>query len=485
MAILTIRQKSETRTAEFTPPLLLSDALQRAGVLLDHPCGRRGVCGKCAVEVRGSISEPNALEDKAGARLSCQTMLFGDAEVILPEEKTISVLTDEDISNTEPKEQAADSRDLSLGMAVDIGTTTLVTSIYDLSTGDCLLSSGRENPQCAVAADVMSRIQAALEGKLGLLHDLILNAIPAPGTAPYPIRKVVIVGNTAMLYFLTRKDPGSLSRAPFDADDLFGRFEEIHGIPSFLPPCMNAFVGADITASVLASGMCRTPDTALLADIGTNGELALWKNGTLYVTSTAAGPAFEGAAISQGSLSVNGAIDRVWMEDGTLHTHVIGDISAKSICGSGLLDAVAVMLETGAIDESGAMNDDRFELAENVALLPKDIRQVQLAKSAIRAGIETLLASSGTDVSDIETFYIAGGFGSHLSPESAAEIGLVPPALEEKAFILGNAALKGAAEMLLHPEKILEAEAIAARSRHVDLGGNPLFNELFVEHMLF
>lgn len=367
-------------------------------------------------------------------------------------------------------------------MALDIGTTTLALSVRDLSSGEMLLTSEMENPQRMIAADVMSRIQAALCGNGPFLRDLVLGAFRNP---PSEIRKAVIVGNTAMLYFLTGKDPVSLSRAPFSADDLFGRIENVNGIPSFLPPCMNAFVGADITAAVLASGMCDHPETALLADIGTNGELALWKNGTLYVTSTAAGPAFEGASIFQGSLSVNGAIDRVWIENGMIRIHVIGDVPAKSICGSGLLDAVAVMLETGAIDESGAMDGDCFELAENVALLSRDVRQVQLAKSAIRAGIETLLASSGTDVSEIETFYIAGGFGSHLSPESAAEIGLIPPALASKAVILGNAALRGAEVMLLDPAKTKEAERIAACSKHVDLGGNPLFNDLFVEHMGF
>ena len=471
MAILTIHRNSETRTAEFEPPLLLSDALTKAGILVDHPCGGRGACGKCAAEVRGVVSEPNAQEKKAGARLSCQTILLGDAEVFLPEEQEFSGSAD------------GPDDEVFLVMAVDIGTTTLEATFFDLDTGETFHAS-KQNPQCSVAADVMSRIQAALEGKLGLLQELILNALPNAQTCD-SIRAAVIVGNTAMLYFLTGKDPVRLSRAPFEADDLFGRIENVNGIPAFLPPCMNAFVGADITAAVLASGMCDHPETALLADIGTNGELALWKNGTLYVTSTAAGPAFEGATISQGSLSVTGAIDRVWIENGTIRIHVIGDAPAKSICGSGLLDAVAVMLETGAIDESGAMDAERFPLAENVSLLPRDVRQVQLAKSAIRAGIETLLASSGTSVSEIKTFYIAGGFGSHLSPESATAIGLIPPALAGKAVILGNAALRGAEIMLLDSAKTPMAGQIAARSKHVDLGGNPLFNELFVENMLF
>ena len=368
------------------------------------------------------------------------------------------------------------------GLALDIGTTTLALSIRDLCTGEERLRCEKDNPQRMVAADVMSRIQAAMNGNGSFLQELVLGALKDP---PSEIRKAVIVGNTAMLYFLLGKDPESLSHAPFSADDLFGRTEEILGIPSYLPPCMNAFVGADTTAAVLSSGMCDREEIALLADIGTNGELALWKEGTLYVTSTAAGPAFEGAGISQGSSAKRGAIDKVWAEEGQVRVHVIGEVPARSICGSGLLDAVSVMLDLGILDETGAMQEGRFPLSENVSLTRKDIRSVQLAKGAIRAGIETLAHSSGTALTEIRTLYIAGAFGSHLSIESAVRTGLIPMLLRDHVTVLGNAALRGAEEMLLDPGKIREAEAVAGRSKHVDLGGNPLFNQLFVEQMLF
>ncbi|MBQ7601959.1 MAG: DUF4445 domain-containing protein, partial [Lachnospiraceae bacterium] len=333
-----------------------------------------------------------------------------------------------------------------------------------------------------IAADVMSRIGAAMKGSGPFLRELVLSALKNP---PSEIKKAVIVGNTAMLHFLLGKDPEALSHAPFEADDLFGRTEDILGIPSYLPPCMNAFVGADTTAAVLAAGMCDREEISLLADIGTNGELALWKDGTLYVTSTAAGPAFEGAGISQGSGAIPGSIDKIRIENGAIRVHVIGEDAAKSICGSGLLDAVAAMIALDALDETGAMETQRFPLTENVSLTRKDIRSVQLAKGAVRAGIETLAKVSGTDLSEISTLYLAGNFGSHLSVESAAAIGLIPPVLRDRTKVLGNAALKGAGIMLLDPSKIQKAERIASLSRHVDLGGNPLFNELFVEHMLF
>ena len=367
-------------------------------------------------------------------------------------------------------------------MALDIGTTTLALSVYDLSSGEELLRCEMDNPQRMIAADVMSRIGASLKGSGPFLQELVLSTLKNP---PAGIQKAVIAGNTAMLYFLLGKDPEALSHAPFEADDLFGRTEDILGIHAYLPPCMNAFVGADTTAAVLFSGMCDREEVSLLADIGTNGELALWKDGMLYVTSTAAGPAFEGAGISQGSPAIPGSIDRVWNSDGQLHVHVIGEIPARSICGSGLLDAVAAMLVLGVIDETGAMDADRFPLTENVSLTRKDIRSVQLAKSAVRAGIETLLETSGTNLSEIKTLYVAGAFGSHLSAESATAIGLIPPVLKDRMQVLGNAALKGAEMMLLDSAKTQKAERIASLSRHVDLGGNPLFNDLFVERMLF
>ena len=237
---------------------------------------------------------------------------------------------------------------------------------------------------------------------------------------------LVLTGNTTMLYLLTGRNPEPLSHAPFVADCLFDMESRVLERNAYLPPCMNAFVGADISCAVLAAGQCDKDAVSLLVDIGTNGEIALWKDGTLYVASTAAGPAFEGAGISCGCASLRGAIDRVWLQDGQLRAHTIGEQRAVGICGSGLIDAVAMLLEKGEIDETGATESERLELRDGIALLPKDIRAVQLAKAAIAAGIETLMQSAGVGPEHIETLYIAGGFGSHLDVRSAAAIGLFP-----------------------------------------------------------
>ena len=248
---------------------------------------------------------------------------------------------------------------------------------------------------------------------------------------------------------------------------------------------MNAFVGADITCAVLASGMCDRNETALLCDVGTNGEIALWKDGALFVSSTAAGPAFEGAGISCGVSSVRGAIDRVWTEHDRVCVHTIGDAPAVGVCGSGLIDAVAAFLDTEQIDETGAMEADALPLAEGIMLTRADVRAVQLAKAAIAAGILTLMETAGVSPDEVSAVYIAGGFGSHLNVDSAARIGLIPPALAKRVKVLGNAALTGAARLLLDRREHDRAREIARRARHVALGGNPRFNERYMDQMFF
>jgi len=480
MAVLKIKQGEITRELEFLPPKPLALLLQEAGIAVRHPCGGRGSCGKCRVELMGEVSAANKDEKLAGARLSCQAVILGDAQVTLGEPDSISQIEMDSAATI----KAVNPMDGKVGAAVDIGTTTIALRLYDLISGELLSESAMENPQTAVAADIMGRIGAAMEGKLSVLQTQVRSAVKellvkAGGDADV----MVITGNTTMLYLLTGRDTTCLSAYPFKADTLFDTEIQLDGIPAYLPPCMNAFVGADITCAVLASEMC-SDKIALLCDIGTNGELALWKDGILYVTSTAAGPAFEGAGISCGCSSIPGAIDRVWENDGEVHVHTIDDVSAVGVCGSGLIDAAAILLELELMDETGAMDDD-LELAPGVVLLQKDIRAVQLAKAAIAAGIKTLLEASETELDQIEKFYIAGGFGSHINIASAARIGLIPDELTDRVEVLGNAALAGASSILLNRGNFREIRRIAGMSRHWDLGGNPNFNTHYMDAILF
>lgn len=487
MGILKIWRGGQCTQIPFTGTPLLSQVLIQARIANPHPCGGRGVCGKCAVRVQGRLSEPTQAERQANTRLSCQTQLLGDAQLWL--EKTQA----EQIETSGRAIISGTPMGTGFGCAIDIGTTTLALKLFDLQTGSLLSTQTALNPQAAVAADVIGRIGAAMAGQGPLLREMLCAALEqmiqdacrAANLSKEQLRQAVITGNTTMLYLLTGRDPACLSHAPFHADTLFGVSDALLGMEVYYPDCMNAFVGADITCAVLASGMHLRDETALLCDIGTNGELAFWKAGKLFVTSTAAGPAFEGAGISCGCSNVPGAIDRVTVRDGEIHCDTIGDIRAVGLCGSGLIDAIACFLETQQIDETGAVGEESLPLRDGVVLLPKDVRAVQLAKAAIAGGFQTLLEMAQVDASEIQALYIAGGFGSHLNVASAATIGLIPKALTDRVRILGNGALTGAAQLLLDQAQISLCRDLASNASHLNLGGNPAFNQNYMEQMLF
>lgn len=486
MPVLKVWQNKICREIPFSGTPALSTLLQQYDLFAAHPCGGRGSCGKCAVRAEGELSAPTSAEKKAGTRLSCQITLMGDAEIWLHEDSGVVEVSGSSPALGSPMEGR-------YGAAVDIGTTTVALKLYDLANGAVLAQAGTMNPQRSIAADVMGRISAAMGGLLPMLQSMVTDAIrsllaKACGFVQLSMEEVdalVVTGNTTMLYLLTGRDPACLSAAPFQADCLFDSRDTLQGIPVYYPACMNTFVGADITCAVLDSGMHLKKRTSLLCDIGTNGELALWRGGRLYVTSTAAGPAFEGAGISCGCGSIPGAIDRVWMENGKIRMHTIGNKAAVGLCGSGLVDALAVFLEAGNIDQTGVMYGDFLPLTEAVKLLPGDIRAVQLAKGAIAAGIRTLLELADVSEEAIDAFYIAGGFGSHLDTASAAAIGLIPRQLEHRVHILGNSALSGAARLLLDQELVPATRDLTAKAVHVALSGNSRFNQHFMNAMLF
>jgi uncharacterized 2Fe-2S/4Fe-4S cluster protein (DUF4445 family) len=253
---------------------------------------------------------------------------------------------------------------------------------------------------------------------------------------------------------------------------------------------MSAFAGADISMSLLSSGLCGGRETSLIADIGTNAEIALWRLGKLYVCSAAAGPAFEGSGLSCGVYGIDGAVDHIWLENGVVRYSVINSaVNNKppaGICGSGIADALSVMLESEIIDETGAFNSGEvFSITDNVFVSQKDVRKLQLSKSAVRAGMETLLQTAGAGWGDIKTFYIAGGFGSFLNLNSAARIGLLPFEALPRAKVIGNAALAGASMLLQNRALIEKPRSLAERAQTVQLDRNPVFSELYMDWMLF
>lgn len=468
--------------ATFDGTPTVREVLEQNGITMPHPCGGSGRCGKCVIEISGEISAPDEKELAFGCRLSCRTKLHGDAVVTLCADTNLSA--ERSTQRIEGIRQA----EACIGAAVDIGTTTVALSVYDLVTGECVASESMLNPQSAVAADVIGRIGAACNGQLLQLKDMITSCIcTLTERSGYQgrIDKWCMTGNTTMLYLLQGRDPKTLSAAPFCADHLFGENDTFLERPLYLPECMHAFVGADITCAVLESGMCERGETALLCDIGTNGEIVLWKDGRLYTVSTAAGPVFEGAGISCGCQSIRGAIESVTPEGSALKVKTIGNAPAVGLCGSGVIDAIACLLDNGTIDETGAMKDDGAVICGNIVLKRRDVRAVQLAKAAIAAGIRTLLEHTDTKEEDITTLYLAGGFGSHINLYSAVRIGLFPAVLQSRAVILGNAALKGASSMLTSEEAKAKAHAIVSGANCIDLGGMPAFHENYVDEMVF
>ncbi len=491
--ILTVRKGADTLCLPFDGEPRVDEVLSTAGLSLPHPCGGRGVCGKCRIRIEGALSPLTEEEKRFGCRLSCRTRLLGDAVLTLTEKGKMEIETSfATVSSGFSPMRGKNGAEVSLGAAVDIGTTTVVLLLTDMKDGTVLAETSAENPQTSVAADVMGRIGAAKDGRLAFLssqirdciRSLTAEALRSAGRKGETVGRYVLTGNTTMLYLLIGRDPDCLSHAPFSADTLFDTEWELDGIPAYLPPCMSAFVGADISCAVLASGMTDRAETSLLTDIGTNGEIALYKNGTLFVSSTAAGPAFEGAGISCGCAGIPGAVDRVTLVDGVLRAHTIGDLPPVGICGSGLIDAVACYLDAEIVDETGSIDGETL-LAPGVEPVQKDIRAVQLAKAAIAAGIGTLLTVSGTKEEEIRVLYIAGGFGNHLDIRSAVRIGLIPSSLGKCARPIGNASLAGAAALLRDTSLLPVIRSFTASAETVNLGGDPRFNENYMEQMLF
>ena len=484
------------------------------GDLLSHhgqgtmPCGGHGKCGKCLATVTGAVSDPTEDEKRIlspeelakGIRLACRVTVLGDCTAVTSEQGKGQIVTD----GRFPASMAA--RPLSpaftgYGAAIDIGTTTLAARLYD-TTGHLLAETSRLNPQSAWGADVISRMEAAMAGNAGkiaqitrrALDSMIAELASAASVATKDVTGVVITGNTVMLHLLTETDVEPLTHAPFAAKRLFGETLTAREIgltalipeaAVYLPPCIAAFIGADTVTATLASDLKEIPETALLCDIGTNGEMVLWHDSTLYACSTAAGPAFEGAGISMGMGGKTGAIDRVWVSDGTIQAHVIGEADPVGLCGSGLVDAVAALLDTELLDETGYLEDDPAVISYPVEIIQEDIRAVQLAKSAIHAGMRTLIHTARLDCDDVATLYIAGGFGSYLNVQSAGKIGLLPEELTDRVTVLGNAALTGASMLLLCADLRPACETLAKETRVVELAANPVFVSEYMERMMF
>lgn len=463
------------------------EALARAGIAVSAPCGGLGRCRKCAVRATGEFACEDGARLDGQTVLACRTRLTGDARVRVSESKAEILKTG--VSAGEETDGEA-----GLGVSVDVGTTTLAAYLVERSTGRVLASDARLNPQRPHGADVISRLSFAIESEenaallqreiLAAIDEMTRSMLERAGRAGEKIRCRALVGNTVMMHLLGGYPARPLAFAPFTPAYTALHEKELGGVRTILGGCISGYVGADTLAAALACGLDERDENAMLIDIGTNGEIMLKKDGRCFACSCAAGPAFEGAHIACGTGAVAGAIDHARVENGEIVYTTIGGGEATGICGSGLIDLTAALLERGDITPMGRMAGD-VRLSERVYLARSDIREVQLAKAAIASGIRILAEQAGAALADIEKVYLAGGFGNFIGLDSACRIGLLPAALRAKIVPVGNAAGSGSVRLLVSEQARRRAEALRQATRCVELAATPDFNDVYTDELLF
>jgi len=389
-----------------------------------------------------------------------------------------------------------------LGLAVDLGTTTIAIKAIDLENGIEIASARVINEQRKYGADVISRIAYSNEnGILGLkkaVSNSILSGIKeilnTEKVDKSEIYEMSVSGNTIMLHLLMGISCRSIGVVPFTSITLEKHMFEFREIfeSSLLEcnvhilPSIAAYVGADILSGIYAYDMVFSEKPCILIDLGTNGEMVIGSKDGIVTTATAAGPAFEGGNIRCGIGSVPGAISKVKYADGKFTYETIGSKNAKGICGTGLIDVASSLVSSGLMDYTGYFSKGEYcEICEGIGVYQKDIRELQLAKSAIRAGLSCLVEKYGCTFEDVEKVYIAGGFGTKVNLESLVEIGLLPELLLEKAVVIGNSSLAGAVRYLLDKSVEEKMVNIKAKTRDINLGESLEFNNYFMLYMYF
>ncbi len=430
-------------------------------------------------------------------------------------------------------------------IAIDLGTTTLAFQLSDAVSGIALSTYTLVNPQRIYGADVISRIKASVEGKREELQVAIQKSllrgireiINQSGIAPGDVTQLGIAGNTTMIHLLLGYSCETLGVYPFlpvnqnthnlSVQELFATKEaagvnratdeeknragvtdngnsaqgaeskelvyRLKNVPVMILPGVSAFIGGDIVAGMAVCGFQSSESIRLLIDFGTNGELALGNRDKLLVASTAAGPAFEGGNISCGTGSIPGAVSHVTIEGDSIQYETIALEEPKGICGTGVIELVSELYRNGILDETGLLCEQYFSDGYPVkyrgitafTLLQKDIREFQLAKAAIRAGVEVLLHNYGITYEQVDRIYLAGGFGFYLNIEKAVRIGLLPEEWKDRIVTIGNSSLAGAEQAVRRRDHILLLEELARKAQEVQLSLDPDFNELYLRYMSF
>lgn len=471
---------------------LMSFLIEQGHREIDTPCGGRGKCGKCLVKAEGALSEPTEKEKELlgelihrGYRISCLTYIERDFSYEIPDPQNPEVVTY--FAEDKLKVELTPGKRF---MAVDIGTTTVAIYCIDGATGKIFDTGSFTNAQDIYGADVISRLVYAERGgaselQNALIRDIFEEAVMSFGDGEDLPDYCVVCGNTAIEHFLTGEDASGIAKLPFKPSSLFGKeYKMPFAKKTYVAPCVAAYVGGDITCGAVACDIDRAEELTLYIDIGTNGEIVLADKDRALCCAAAAGPAFEGANIECGCTARTGAIEKVWYDDG-LKYKTIGNAPAVGICGSGLIDAAAALLSGGELDETGRLEEEKYRFYRDIYISQKDIRNLQSAKAAIAAGIKTLLHELKKPVSAVKKVIIAGGFGMHIDPESACDIGLIPSELRGKIEFLGNCAGLGAVNCSLSENERKRTEAFAKKLEYIELSGHKKFNELYIEEMFF
>lgn len=479
----------EFRVREGTP---LPDVLHEYGV--EFPCGGKGSCGRCKVRLLAGEIETNSFHRERlkslrlddSWRLACLSRCHENIILEVGQFETV-IQADETSFDFIPG--------FGLGVAFDLGTTTLVAQLLDLKTGKILAVETALNPQRKYGSDLISRLEASINFGSSELLSLIrrrageMTAKLMRGRKEQ-LNRMVIVGNTVMHHIFCGFDPKPLAFYPFESPEMvMGTFtsEELgwNKVPcdriEFYPP-IASFVGSDVLAGILATGMHRKESMSVLVDLGTNGEIVAGNRHRLLCASTAAGPAFEGAKISQGMQATTGAISSITNGNGSWKCNVIGNARSKGICGSGLIDAVFVLMRNNLIGQFGEIlsGDQEIALDSRVRLTQRDIQEFQLAKAAIAAGIDILLGKLGISRNEVDDIYIAGGFGNYINLDHMTGIGMLRFPVE-RIHKLGNTALMGSKMFLF--ESCKDPRNILGITGHVNLEAEPDFQDIYVNHL--
>lgn len=451
----------------------LRELLIKNGFYINSPCGGNGTCGKCTVTVNGEMVK------------SCGYSISSDISVVIPQNEEIFSSS----GLSEAVKKAADDDDVVL--CLDIGTSTLALAKISKTDGKILRHSTQTNAQRVFGADIISRIDYCKKNSVTPLKEALINQInimleEIDASKPCPL---FVSGNTCMLHFFFGRDASSLGAYPYtpvflEGQSISGEALGLKNITEAISiPCISAFVGADLTAGLNFVEKPKDNKYNILVDLGTNAEILLFSKDKLLCTSAAAGPCFEGGNISCGMSASDGAIYSFSIdENGNKKYKTIGNSSPEGICGTGLFDIVAELLKESIIDETGYMSEEEFKINEAVSFSQKDVRQFQLAKSAVHSAITTLMKLENISFDDIDTLYISGGFSQELNINNAIFTGLLPEEAKGKIKVLNNTSLSGTIKFALNGKNPLDE---FKNIEYIDLSTNPDFSESFINNMDF